>query len=74
VSVIGAVSSETHKEVLNVLHAHIQPIAVRDVNIHCSQELILRNKQSSVFEIAPNIGISVETIIHEYLLFTEVCD
>jgi hypothetical protein len=27
-----------------------------------------------VFEIAPNIGISVETIIHEYLLFTEVCD
>jgi hypothetical protein len=35
--------SEGHREVLNLLHAHIQPTDVRDVKMCCIEELILGN-------------------------------
>jgi hypothetical protein len=51
---IGAITSEAHKEVLMLMFSQIR-----------------------VSEIPSNIGLSVgsvETIINEHLLFTEVCD
>jgi hypothetical protein len=42
------------------------------MNIPCVEELIVRSRQITVYDIASNSGISVEsveTIIHEHLLF-----
>lgn len=49
--------------------------AVHDVNISCV-ELISRNGQITVHDVASNCGISVEnfeTIIHEHMLFKKMC-
>jgi hypothetical protein len=50
---------EDHKEVSNLLHTHIQPTAVHDVNIHLVVGLILGNRQITVCNIASNSAISV---------------
>jgi hypothetical protein len=68
-------SFEGCKEILNLLHAHVQPTALCNVNICCIKELILRKRQSTVCDIASNNGItvgSVETVVHEHLFFKEV--
>jgi hypothetical protein len=60
------------KEVLYLLHIHVQPTAVCDVNILCIAKLILGKRLITVHDIAYNSGISVEsveTLIHEHLLF-----
>jgi hypothetical protein len=56
--------------------AHMQLTAVTDVNIHHIEELILENRRIAVRDIASEVCISVgsvETIIHEHLLFKKVC-
>jgi hypothetical protein len=63
--------SEGHKEISDLLHAHIQPAAVCDVNICCVQELILGSRRITACDIAFSSGISVgnvEAVIREYLL------
>jgi hypothetical protein len=40
--------SESHKEVFKLLHAHVQPITVPDVNICHVKELILGKANYSV--------------------------
>jgi hypothetical protein len=47
------------KEALNLPHSHVQPIAVCDVNIHSTVELILGNRFITVHDTAPNSGISI---------------
>jgi hypothetical protein len=42
------------------------------VNICLVEQLILGNKQITVYDIASNISISVEKIIHEHLMFNRV--
>lgn len=54
-------------------HDHVQPTAVYSVNIHQIQKLILRNKQITVHDIAPNSGVSVETVINEHSLLENGC-
>jgi hypothetical protein len=54
----------------------VQPTAVTDVNIHHVKELILENRQTAVCVVASEVCLSVgsvETIIHEHLLFKKVC-
>jgi hypothetical protein len=68
--------SEGHKEASNLLHAHIKPAAVCDVNIFCVQELILGSRQITACDIAFSSGISVgnvEAVNHEYILLKKVC-
>jgi hypothetical protein len=67
--------SESYREVFNVFSAHFQLASVHDVNISCV-ELILRNRRTTVHDVASNCGISVENfekIIHEHILFKKVC-
>jgi hypothetical protein len=62
--------SEDCTEVSNLPHAHVQPTAVRNINIRDAEELILGNKRSTVCDTASNSGTSVgsaETIIHELI-------
>jgi hypothetical protein len=68
--------SEGHREISDLLHAHIEPEAVCDVNICCVKELILGSRQITACDIAFSSGISVgnvEAVIHEYLLLKKVC-
>jgi hypothetical protein len=65
--------SEGYKAVWNSPHAHVQPTAVYSVNIYQIQDLILRNRQITVRDIAPNSGVSVETVIHEHTLLENMC-
>jgi hypothetical protein len=68
--------SEGSKEIANLLHVHILSTAVCCVNICLVKELILGNRQITVCSTAFTSGIcvrSVETVIHEHLLFKKVC-
>jgi hypothetical protein len=68
--------SEGRKGVSKRPHAHVLPTALRDVIIRRVEELIFGNRQITVRDIASSsdiiVGI-VEIIIHENLLFKEVC-
>jgi hypothetical protein len=68
--------SEGHEEVLNLLHAHVQPTPVCDVNIRSIKELILGKRRITVHDISSYSDIrvgSLETIIHEHMFFKKVC-
>jgi hypothetical protein len=68
--------SEGCKKVLNLPHAHVLPKAVCDMNIHHTEEMNLGNRWITVHDIASGSGVSVrsvETVIHEHLLFKKVC-
>jgi hypothetical protein len=61
---------EICKEILNIPHAHIQPIAICDVNVCFIKELIWGDRQIAVHDTVTNNGINVgtvETIIHVHL-------
>jgi histone-lysine N-methyltransferase SETMAR len=67
---------EDREQVANRQHAHVQPTAVTDVNIRRVEELILESRRIAVPNIASKVRASagsVETIIHEHLLFKKVC-
>lgn len=63
--------SEGHEEVLDLLHAHVQPIAVSDVNICHDEKLILRTGNYSASNRSIRNG-SVKTSIREHLLLQKV--
>lgn len=68
--------SEGCKQVLNLPHVYIWPTSVGDVNTHHVKELILGNRWIPVYNIASHCSInveSVETFIHERVLFKQVC-
>jgi hypothetical protein len=58
VSVIGTIRLEDHEGVWNSPHADVKPRAIYIINIHRVQELILRNREIKVRDIASNINIS----------------
>jgi hypothetical protein len=47
---------ESHTEVLNLLHAHVQPTAVHSVNIHHVEELILGNRRIAMHDMHPTVA------------------
>jgi hypothetical protein len=57
---------EICKEVVNILHAHIQPTAVWDVNVCFVKELILGDRQIALYDTATNSGISVGSVESVY--------
>jgi hypothetical protein len=68
--------SEGCKEVLNLPYAQVLPKTVCNVNINNTEEMNQGNRRITVYDIVSNIGISVrsvETVIHEHLLFKKVC-
>jgi hypothetical protein len=63
------------EEVSNLLHAHVQPIAVCDVDACHVKQLILGNRQITVHNIAFNSSISVgsvEEVVHKQSLFNKM--
>jgi hypothetical protein len=68
--------SEGRREVSKLKHGHILPTAVCNVNIPCVKKLILGKRSITVCDTASNSGmsVSVETNIHEHILFKKACD
>jgi hypothetical protein len=57
-------------------HGHVQPTAVTDANIRPMEKLTFEKRRLKVCDIASKVCISawsVETIIHENVLFKKVC-
>jgi hypothetical protein len=67
--------SKGNEEALNLLHAHVHPAALCDVNICGIKELILGNRRITMHDISCDSDIrvgSLETIMDEHMFFKNV--